>query len=236
MHQTTISIFVAATFLLSLFGQVILDSPIYSKKSDSTYLNVWQQTGAWQCNAPMIQNGLTLSLYRKESQPADKFLLLYGGSNTATTIVSDETWSFSLQSKTWSLLAKQTGTERPSRRKLHSFTTLCGTTVLMFGGKGKGGKALNDTWIFESDTETWKRPTVLSDNPVPSLFRHAALALHDPHSNCSCKQSILFLSDQTCIWSRLWQIRCVEDRSIYQWRELKFKTTQICTLQMLSVR
>ena len=40
----------------------------------------------------------------------------------------------------------------------------------MFGGKGKGGKAMNDSWIFESDTETWKRPAVISDLPVPVML------------------------------------------------------------------
>ena len=80
---------------------------------------------------------------------------------------------------------------RPSGRKFHSLT---GTTVLLFGGKEQGGQALNDSWIFESDTKTWKRSAVVSDFPVPALFRHAALAIHDPHSNCSC---YLILSGQS---------------------------------------
>ena len=42
---------------------------------------------------------------------------------------------------------------------------------LMFGGKGKDNKPPNDSLIFESDTETWTRPTVVSDVPVPALFR-----------------------------------------------------------------
>ena len=216
MYQWTI--FVVSSFLI----RCLLSSPIYSNTSDSTYLNVWQQTSEWQCNAPLAQDHLALSLYRSESRPEEKFLLLYGGSLTKTT-VSDETWSFSLQSKAWSRLSAKTGTERPSGRRFHSLTTLCGTTVLLFGGKGKGGKALNDSWIFESDTKTWKRPAVVSDFPVPALFRHAALAVHDPHSNCSCKQSILILSGQSHIWSSLWEIRCIRDRLIYEWRNYEFQ-------------
>ena len=98
----------------------------------------------------------------------------------------------------------------------------------MFGGKGKDDKPLNDSWIFESDTETWTRPTVVTDVPVPALFHHAALAVNDPHSNCSCKQSVLVLSAQDIMWSHLWQIRCVEDRSIYEWRKIKFQCNATC--------
>ena len=127
-----------------------------------------------------------------------------------------------------SRLLAHRGTERPSGRKFHTMTTLCGTTVLMFGGKGKDGKALNDSWIFESDTETWKRPAVISDLPVPALFLYAVLAVHDRYSNCSCKQSVLVLSDQSCMWSGLWQIQCVEDREIYEWRKFEFDCNATC--------
>ena len=221
MHQ--LSIFVVAGFLL-VYSQWILASPINSSTSASTNLNVWQETSEWQCNTPLVRDGLKLSLlqYPNEDKPEEKFLLLYGGL-MSTVKVSDETWIFSLQSTAWSRLPAQTSTERPSGRKFHSMTTLCGTTVLMFGGKDKSGKALNDTWIFESDTKTWKSPTVVSEFPVPALFRHVALAVHDPHSNCSCKQSVVILSHQSWMWSDLWQIRCIDDMSIYQWRKVEYE-------------
>ena len=219
LHQ-----FVVASLLLS--GQWALASLLNSSTSDWTHLNVWQETSEWKCNRPLVKDYLTLCLYRSEPESEEKFPLLYGGS-ISTTRLSDETWSFSLQSKVWSRLPAQRGTERPSERKFHTMTALCGTTVLMFGGKGKGGKALNDSWIFESDTETWKRPAVVSDLPVPAFFRHAALAVHDPYSSCSCKQSVLVLSAQSHMWSELWRIRCLQDRAIYEWKKLEFacKTT-----------
>ena len=224
MHQLTICSVVG--FLL-LSTQWVLAIPLTSGTSDSTDLNVWQETSEWQCNTPLVKDDLTLSLYRNEPELEEKFLLLYGGTITETS-VSDETWSFSLKSKVWSLLPAQSGDERPSGRKFHTMTTLCGTTVLMFGGKGKDDNPLNDSWIFESDTETWTGPTVVSDVPVPALFRHAALAVNDPHSNCSCKQSVLVLSAQDIMWSHLWQIRCVEDRSIYEWRKIEFQCNTTC--------
>ena len=224
VHQLSICVVVG---LILLSNQWVLASPLNSSTSDWTHLNIWQETSEWKCNTPLVKDDLTLTLYRSEPESEEKFLLLYGGS-ISTTRLSDETWSFSLQSKVWSRLPAQRGTERPSGRKFHTMTTLCGATVLMFGGKGKGGKAMNDSWIFESHTEIWKRPAVISDLPVPALFRHAALAVHDPYSSCSCKQSVLVLSDQSCMWSDLWQIRCVEDREIYKWRKIEFDCNATC--------
>ena len=149
VHQ--LYIFVVASLLLS--SQWALSSPLNSSTSDWTHLNVWQETNEWKCNTLLVKDDLTLSLYQSKPESDEKILLLYGGS-ISTTRLSDETWSFSLQSKVWSRLPAQRGTERPSGRKFHTMTTLCGATVLMFGGKGKGGKAMNDSWIFENDTET----------------------------------------------------------------------------------
>jgi hypothetical protein len=209
--------------------QWVLPSPINRNASDLKYLNEWRQTRDWNCNTPLVKDHLTLSLYQNkpESNDNERFLLLYGGSLDSSKL-SDETWKFSLRSKVWSHLSQQADTERPSGRKFHTMTSLCGTTVLMFGGKGKDGQALNDSWVFESDTETWKRPTIISDFPVPALFRHAALAVHDSYGNCTCKQSVVVLSDQNDMWPTVYQIRCLEDRSVYQWRKIQFQCNTTC--------
>ena len=86
------------------------------------------------------------------------------------------------------LTAAQRSDERPPGRKFHTMTTLCGTTVLMFGGKGRDDKPLNDSWIFERYTETWTRPTVVSDVPVPALFLQI-FGIYSGQGRCSCGEN-----------------------------------------------
>ena len=86
------------TFIILLSSHCLLASTVYCSTSNSKDLNVWQQTSEWQCNTPSAQDHLALALYRRESRPEEKFLLLFGRSLSETT-VSGETWSFSLQSK-----------------------------------------------------------------------------------------------------------------------------------------
>ena len=189
---------------------------------DVDALNVWRSESEWKCNTPPVQKRYSMAPY--VSSDGDHFLL-HGGS-IGQGVNVDETWVYSVEANVWSNVTDEN--IKPTSRRSHTTVTLCNSAIILFGGKGKEEKMLNETWVFEIDNMKWRRPDIdnVSD-PVPPMFTHAAVVVSSRNrTSCQCKQSILVIpgpSDGVLDWSTVWELVCVEDRKAYRWSRVKTK-------------
>ena len=98
--------------------------------------------------------------------------LLFGGQDDGGIFLND-TWLFNTATNTWGLL--DTGSASPSRRHSHAMAATP-SGVLLFGGHGVGHGVgyLNDTWLFNTATNTWGKLELTLTITAPSArYLHA---------------------------------------------------------------
>ncbi len=91
---------------------------------------------------------------------------MYGGrviqanDNSIARLVFGDVWSLDLASKQWTLLNNGTDKGGPPPRFLHASAMVNATTLAVFGGLtfyGSSLFALDDVWLFELPTRTWRQ-------------------------------------------------------------------------------
>lgn len=125
----------------------------------------------------------TYRLIETVGQPAPRFnatledlgdgrLLLFGGRDAAGAWLSD-TWTFDVETDTWTQLAPPVS---PPARNAHAMALVEPGTVILYGGSASmGGSPLGDTWAFDVATETWAQ---LAPPTSPGLrFQHEMVAI-----------------------------------------------------------
>ena len=139
------------------------------------------------------------------------------------------TWIYSPRTASWSLSDVQS-IESFKQLKGQSIISLCETRLVLFGGSYLqyskiGIRPVNDTWIFDGETEKWIHLQTLG--PLPrARFNHCAFSFYQTNSLCSCKDSLMIFGgiaprDRL---SDMWELRCVEDidknNLKYRWIEI----------------
>ena len=155
-------------------------------------------------------------------------MVLFGGvykpNNTlGQTVLVNDTWTYCPTLNSWTLLQPEHVAHdrayratRPLVRRFHTMSTLCNTSVVLFGGQSYRGR-VNDTWLFNGTTELWEELNVqlLSERKfVRPRSCHTSVVIRQPLSNCSCQESILIyggVGDQEECFGDLWEIRCISD-------------------------
>jgi hypothetical protein len=80
--------------------------------------------------------------------------------NSIARLVFGDVWSLDLASKQWTLLSAGTDKGGPPPRFLHASAMVNATTLAVFGGLtfyGSSLFALDDVWLFELPTRTWRQ-------------------------------------------------------------------------------
>jgi len=95
-------------------------------------------------------------------------VILFGGLDTVTSKNYNDTWAYDYNNNTWTNL---TPAVSPPPRNGHALVYDSGNDlIIMYGGYGDSG-ALDDTWTYDYETNTWTRM-----NPVtkpPALYWHS---------------------------------------------------------------
>jgi hypothetical protein len=107
--------------------------------------------------------------------PVRDRMLMYGGNQSGSPL--SDTWSFSLASGTWSVLA---GGGIPIARSLHSaIYDPVGQRMIVFGGYD--GAGMNDSWVSSlGQNPSWSPLTTAGTSPSP---RWGHSAIYDPVRN-----------------------------------------------------
>lgn len=102
----------------------------------------------------------------------DGRLLLFGGRDAAGTWLGD-TWSFEVETSTWTQLAPAVS---PPARNAHGMALVEPGTVVMFGGTATGGGGgMADTWSFDVAAESWTQ--LAPPLSPPPRFQHEMVAI-----------------------------------------------------------
>jgi len=139
------------------------------KSSSSWFSDTWifnPATSSWS-------NANTEGPTARESHamtydPSVGKIIMFGGHDKNYNYFGD-TWGFDIDTNQWTLLASS----GPSNRDLHTLTydEKLGM-VILFGGAKKvdgSGVELNDTWAFDSSTNTWFQIQYTSSSPGPRV-------------------------------------------------------------------
>jgi hypothetical protein len=145
--------------------------------------------------------------------------ILHGAGNDNSSSL-DSWWVYQSSGNSWIRLHLKT---QPPKRHSYTMTTLCYTKVIFFGGHNNNtGQLFNDTWLFDGVTETWEELNVGIEGAwyVEGRVRHTAVAVSQPISNCSCRESLLVYGGSDSIGQRMWEMRCNVDetgKEKYNW-------------------
>jgi N-acetylneuraminic acid mutarotase len=94
----------------------------------------------------------------------NKRLVLFGGSEWDDDIFYDDTWTYNYSSSTWVEL--NPAIRPPSRFNPGIAYIPDRQAILIFGGYRTPDRHLNDTWLFDVKTDTWRELTP-SNSPAP---------------------------------------------------------------------
>jgi len=96
--------------------------------------------------------------------PVNERLILFGGSEWDDDIFYDDTWTYDYSSNTW---VELNPTNRPPQRFNPGIAYIADRqAILIFGGYRTPDRHLNDTWLFDVKTDTW-REIEPSNSPTP---------------------------------------------------------------------
>lgn len=177
--------------------------------------NEWQPVSDWSRNTPAGRQNAVATVVTESKPPGQRrqLFLLYGG---IRYLPDNATWLYSPETDSWRELVLPV---RPKVNAFHTMVTLCGETVILFGGETEGSQCCNETWIFAVSERKWKllQPKIrnnASSRDFPFLTprcSHAAVVIEQSTSPCHCKQSMLLYGGKTTrgmTFSDLWELRC----------------------------
>ncbi|GMH39606.1 hypothetical protein BSKO_07504 [Bryopsis sp. KO-2023] len=141
-------------------------------------------------------------------------MLDQGGTHEKGTTVRayfNDIWYLNLDTWEWREVAVDEDL-RPPPRDLSQMTHIGGNRLLIFGGRGESGKALNDLWSFDILRKKWTHMQAVG--PTPGVRMKHALAY--------VQGRVLLYGGETSsgsFYDDLWQLRVEMDR--WQWRVIK---------------
>ena len=212
-----------------------------SRKNDTgetvNIANQWVSVGSNDPNAPRGRNFPSFSFGLKAAALQVKKnyhvslesvtrILLFGGHPKSNTAVRGS-WLYNPNANSWLSVSSK---HQPVDRVGHTLVTLCDHTVILFGGMDKTMAVLNDTWIFDGNTETWTELSVsISAGNVPPRTFHSGVSLEQSNSSCHCNQSLVIYGGlrswkKTYYYNQplaqtpndVWELRCVREMN-YTW-------------------
>ena len=163
--------------------------------------------------------------WQQESQW--RILEFMGNHYNASEADKNSAWIYVPAVNSWTRLVMKL---QPAGRFGHTLTTWCKTNVILFGGR-TSKRMFNDTWLFNGVEEVWEEQEVGSwerNKFISKRFGHSAVAINQPLSNCSCKESVVIYGGQqwndsaskvTCL-NDMWEMRCIVDsngRQRFNW-------------------
>ena len=98
-------------------------------------------------------------------------VLLFGGSDGTSQL--NDTWRFNTATNSWGQITGSPST--PPARYGHAMAATPSGNVLLFGGEDSSGTLLDDTWLFNTATNTWGQITGSPSTP-PARCAHAMAA------------------------------------------------------------
>ena len=123
----------------------------------NTTMNNWVEMHPSVAPSP---RAATIMLY----DPDQKQMILFGGFAFGHSIVSNETWSYSYASNTWTnLQPKNAPSERASYGMAYDSTR---KNMVLFGGFTESGY-FNDLWVYSPSDNIWNETPVNGDAPSP---------------------------------------------------------------------
>lgn len=159
----------------------VVGSSLYvvgGKKPDGPAADVWKlDTNTWrwtQVTEEREGRPSARSAAAVATSADEKHVVLHGGSNGSKCL--GDTHVLHLEGWTWSTLP--TGHTGPSPRSHHTINII-NDHVLLFGGKGSSGTALNDLWVlkeFKTGKDcTWSKLDIPGTTPT-GRWGHAAVS------------------------------------------------------------
>ena len=111
----------------------------------------------------------------------------------------NDTWLYDANSNTWTQASPVT---RPAARNQgHMYFDAANGVVVLYGGIGTGGTALNDLWTFDVATLTWTQQTMPATNPGGIYLGQIAYA-----PSTSCGYLVYGLSASQSVSSGTWRL------------------------------
>jgi hypothetical protein len=96
----------------------------------------------------------------------------YGLNDYSISVLSD-TWEYDSSTRNWTKI-NITGSI-PNARQDHTLTYIDNNQALLFGGYD-GNNPLQDTWVYESTSNTWTEPNISGDIPTARYSHSTAYA------------------------------------------------------------
>ena len=216
--------------ILLLLLDIVAKDETKCTSADDAATNVWCNLlpkTSWPLNQPISRKYHAMAAYTRFPNKTNAInrILLFGGKTVAGDPNSGidaasslrDTWTYSPRTHSWTLLELEV---LPTARHSHSLTTICGSRVVLIGGQNCGdelvycwGKVsvvhLNDTWMFNGETESWIRVRT-SVRGKQGKFNFAFPVLGNRSSNCSCNENV-YLLNHDGLAVHMWLLKCVSD-------------------------
>ncbi len=136
-------------YLPTIFATVLILLTVFLIISQVKYIDAQQVEGVWTEVFPSLNPG-----ERKSSAWAydsiNNVIVLFGG-----LAETSETWLYDLASETWE---QKFPVVSPPSRAVHTITfdSKNGVVVLFGGYRTSHADELNDTWVYDVGTNTWR--------------------------------------------------------------------------------
>lgn len=126
-------------------------------------------------------------------------VVMFGGQDNNDFF--DETWIWDGQEQTWQEMRNLTSSPPERRGAAMAYDSATGK-VLLFGGEGKSGVLLGDTWLWDGMNAKWEQVTGLSSSPTARggaqiAFDGKQLVLFGGYSGSGSSKT---LQDDTWLW------------------------------------
>ena len=121
--------------------------------------NMWQQK-ATSGTAPVSTNGFPSMVYNSANQKT----YLFGGASGP----SSDLYVYDMPANSWTKLAP-TGPAPPARNMAAFAYDSANNVFIVYGGYDSNGVALNDTWIYNPDSNAWSAANPAQSPPVPGF-------------------------------------------------------------------
>lgn len=156
----------------------------YDSKSDRTILfggydgslllgDTWAydvESNTWEEMSPTLSPDGRVDHMMTYDWESDR-VILFGGQTTISLGQTNDTWAYDYDTDTWQEMSPTTAP--PSRAITSMAYDNESDTIVLFGGFGESGVNLDDTWLYDYNSDTWTQATP-STHPS-ARFRHKAV-------------------------------------------------------------
>ena len=184
---------------------------------------IWYSFDNWQCNAPLddTPHGRLLFASYYSGRSIGKRMLVVSLPRTSIAHGAPETWSYRLETNSWSMIANKPQV-LPGVFESSVLATVCQTKVLYIKSRRND---VPSVWIFDGVSETWhERELVKALTPYINEKEGAAyVSLPDPRASvttsCECRHAVVGFSKKTRV---VWKLACNDTNtsSLYYWTQI----------------